>query len=501
MLAGDDDHIVPPVDGHMRLLPNGMTTGHAATAKFDAMEVGMRPFYARELTRYPVGARRIRYLLMAVLASLIVNFEGQIAPVVPLLLEDLDMTLATYGLLGAAAVTVGGVSAAIGGRYADRYGRVVFLVPALFLTALCDFATVLVHTPAQLLIVRSLLLLVEGAAITTTAGLVRDFSPRLGRATAFGFWTWGPVGASFLAAGIAAVTLPMFGSWRSQFVIIGIIALACSALITCFIADLSPELRDRAILSESDMARTADTPAGARPAAAAGTAPEATAPDATVPLPGRRLRSSRVFWAHVAGMTLWLVWYWTMQIFGPTILVQAFGLSDSQAAVVIAATWALNLLALVAAGWLSDRLQTRKPIMLAGALGGLVGITYLIVLVDAGQAGVGQLIVVNALLGAVMAAAYAPWMALFSEDVEDLRPDLQATAWGAYGLVVRLMIVVVLLIAPTIAAGGSGWARWLVVALVCNALFVPAIFLFGGAWRPTRRDRRRTPEAVAAESV
>ena len=80
----------------------------------------------------------------------------------------------------------------------------------------------------QLLVVRSLLLFVEGAAVTTTAGLVRDFSPRLGRATAFGFWTWGPVGANFLAAGIAGATLPIFTTWRSQFVIIGSIALLVS---------------------------------------------------------------------------------------------------------------------------------------------------------------------------------------------------------------------------------------------------------------------------------
>jgi len=475
----------------------------------------MRPFYARELTRYPVGARRTRFLLMAILASLILNFEGQIAPVVPLLLEDLEMTLATYGLIGAVAVTVGGFSAAIGGRYADRYGRVVLLVPALFLTALCDFATAMVHTRGQLLVVRCVLLFVEGAAVTTTAGLVRDFSPRLGRATAFGFWTWGPVGASFLAAGVAAATLPVFGDWRSQFVIIGAVALACSVLITCFIADLSPQLRDRVIVSESDMAgpdvATADVRAAAAGAAsaaagaasaaagaasaaagaaldAAGAAsdPAGAASDPATPLPSQRLRSSRAYWAHVVGMTLWLVWYWTMQIFGPTILVQAFGLTDSQAAVVVAVTWGLNLLALVVAGWLSDRFQTRKPIMLAGALGGLVGIAYLITLVNAGDAGIGQLIVVNALLGTVMAAAYAPWMALFSEDVEDIRPDRQATAWGGYGLAVRLMIVVVLLVAPTVAADGTSWARWLVVALVCNALFVPAILLFGGGWRPAR---------------
>jgi OPA family glycerol-3-phosphate transporter-like MFS transporter len=37
-------------------------------------ETPVRPLYVRELTRYPVGVRRLRYLLMAVLASLMVRF-------------------------------------------------------------------------------------------------------------------------------------------------------------------------------------------------------------------------------------------------------------------------------------------------------------------------------------------------------------------------------------------------------------------------------------------
>src|SRR5690242_15043453 len=112
-------------------------------------EMPVRPFYVRELARYPVGIRRMRYLLMAVLASLILNFEGQIAPVLPLILDDLHMSLQTYGLLAAVAVLAGAVSAAIGGRFADRWGRTVLLVPTLFLTALCDFATTLVHAPVE----------------------------------------------------------------------------------------------------------------------------------------------------------------------------------------------------------------------------------------------------------------------------------------------------------------------------------------------------------------
>ncbi|GAB1692623.1 MFS transporter [Krasilnikovia sp. M28-CT-15] len=424
----------------------------------------MRPFYARELTQYPTGARRMRYLLMAVMASLIVNFEGQISPVVPLLLDDLGMSLKTYGLIVAVAVVVGGITAAIGGGLADRHGRVLLLMPALVLAALCTYATVLVQTPTQFLVVRCLLLFVEGAAVTTTAGLVRDFSPRLGRATAFGFWTWGPIGANFLAAGIAGVTLPIFGTWQSQVVIMGTVALVFCIVITFFIADLSPHLRARVITSESDMV------------AADG--------DGAVDLRAARgLMAHRVFWAHLAGITLWLVWYWTMQIFGPTLLVQTFGLTASRAASVMAVTWAITLLTLIVAGRLSDRLQARKPVILVGAIGGIVGMVLFVTLADSGRASVAQLIGVNALLGVAIAATYAPWMALFSEDVEDLRPDLQATAWGAFGLSVRLMIVVVLIGSPVVAAGGAGWSRWLLIATLCNVLFLPALYLFGGGWR------------------
>ncbi|GGQ83274.1 MFS transporter [Couchioplanes azureus] len=430
----------------------------------------MRLFYVRELAQYPTGSRRRRYLLMAVLASLVVNFEGQISPVVPLLLDDLGMSLKAYGLIGAVAVAAGGISAALGGGIADRHGRVVVLVPALLMAAVGNIAMALARTPSQFLVLRCLLLFVEGAAITTTAGLVRDFSPRLGRATAFGFWTCGPVGGSFLAAGVAAVTLPLFGTWQSQVVIIGVVALTTSVVIMFLMADLSPQLRARVIVSETDMA-SGDGVAG--------------------PGPGRGLMTHRVVWAHLGGITLWLVWYWTLSIFGPTLLVQALDLTEGRAAAVMAASWACNLPALVAAGWLSDRLRVRKPVILAGALGGIVGMVLFSAVLESGRASVAQLIGVNALLGIATAAVYAPWMALFSEDVEDLRPDLQATAWGVFGLSVRFMIVTVLVVAPIVAAGGTGWGRWLGVALACNVLFVPVMFLFGGRWRRDSRPADR----------
>ena len=72
----------------------------------------MKLSYVRELSEYPTGSRRVRILSMAVLASLIGSYEGQIAPVVPLLTRDLGISLVTYGAVSAVALTVGAVAAA-----------------------------------------------------------------------------------------------------------------------------------------------------------------------------------------------------------------------------------------------------------------------------------------------------------------------------------------------------------------------------------------------------
>ncbi|GAA4514252.1 hypothetical protein [Nonomuraea ferruginea] len=68
----------------------------------------MKPFYVRELSVYPVGARRVRLLAIAVLASLVANFETTIATILPLLMTDLGMSLEEYGLIAALSVLVGG---------------------------------------------------------------------------------------------------------------------------------------------------------------------------------------------------------------------------------------------------------------------------------------------------------------------------------------------------------------------------------------------------------
>ncbi|GAA4864924.1 MFS transporter [Saccharopolyspora rosea] len=436
----------------------------------------MKLSYVRELSEYPTGSRRVRILSMAVLASLIGSYEGQIAPVVPLLTRDLGISLVTYGAVSAVALTVGAVAAAVGGRLTDRWGRVRVLVPLMLLTAVLCYGMALVDSAAELLVARAVLAIVDGMVMAATAPLVRDFSPRTGRAQAFGFWTWGPVGANFLAAAIAGLTLPLLDDqWRSQFVIMGTISLVVSAVIACNIADLAPALRARIQRTEHASLSGADT---ARPVRM------------------RTLFGHRAMWAHVVGISVWLVLYLTLSLFGQSMLSDTFGLDAASASAVMSGFWVLNLGTLVVVGRLSDRLQLRKPFIAAGTAVAVVMTGYLVVLMGEPSIALPRLLVTGALLGAGMGTAYAPWMAAFSENTEDIDPRLQGSAWGVYNFLARAVAVAVAVLMPRVVAVG-GWSVWLVVCLACLAVFLPVTALFRGPWRrrPDLPHRATSPAA------
>ncbi|GAA2392489.1 MFS transporter [Nonomuraea africana] len=423
----------------------------------------MKPFYVRELTVYPVGTRRIRLLAVAVLASLVANFETTLATILPLLRADLDMSLEVYGLIAAVSVLVGGLSAGFGGILSDRWGRVTILVPTLTVTAACNFLLATVDTVGGLFFVRCLMLFIEGAAITITASLVRDFSPRVGRAQAFGFWTWGPVGASFLASAIASLTLPMFGNaWQSQAVIMGVVSLVLCGVIIWQIAEPSAALRAQVMSAEAAVATEEKIDPGKV----------------------RELLRHPHLWAHVFGNTGWQVLYWTFAIFGQTILVDSFGMSAAQANGVVALGIVLNAVAVIAVGRVSDRLQLRKPFTLVGTVLTIAALGGFVALIGSGAGGP-VVVMVYAALFLVLGVAYVPWMANFSEDAEDVEPRLQGAALGIWGMVVRIMIVVLLLVSPQVVAAG-GWSAWLLVGLGGQVVFLISMAAFRGRWRTAK---------------
>jgi OPA family glycerol-3-phosphate transporter-like MFS transporter len=422
---------------------------------------------SRELTVYPTGGRRVWLLFIAILANFIASYEAQIAPVLPLLLNDLHMSLHQYGIVSALSVLSAAISALLFAPLADRYGRVKFLVPSLFLTAVCVYAMVLVETLSHLLILRVVLSFVDGVAIGTTAGLVRDFSPRMGRALAFGFWTFGPVGSNFFANAMAGWTLPIFHAWQSQFIISGTIALVSAIVILFNIVDLSPELRSRIVHSAGET--------GEREAAWEKPDKAAISPKM------REILQFPHIWALCIGITLFLLTYMTIASFGTKLLVDVFHYDAHQAAAIAKYFWLFNLVTLLVAGWISDRLQLRKIVSLTGTVLFAFYMVFFISLFGT-EVPEGQMIIYTSLLGGLIGIAYGPWCALFSENAEDVKASLQSSAWGLFGFFSRIVSLTVYFVAPLVVAA-SHWGTWLWIAVGVGVLvYIPCLFTGKGPW-------------------
>lgn len=425
-----------------------------------------RLFYERELSAYPMGRARVWLLFIVILANFIAAYEAQISPVVPMLLEGLHMSLPQYGLISAISVIAAAISALVFGPIADRHGRVRFLIPSLFLTAFCVFAMSLVDSVTGLLTVRVLLGIVEGVSISTTAGLVRDFSPRMGRALAYGFWTFGPVGSNFFANALAGWTLPIFLTWESQFIIQGTIALVSAILILFNIKDLSPQLRAEIITDTKQVEDINKKIEGQK----------------EEPQKQKMSEMTRVprIWSLSIGISLFLATYLTIQSYGTTLLVQFFHYTNAEAADIAKYFWVLNLVLLLVAGWISDKLKLRKIVSLVGAVLSIAYMMYFATLFGT-PVTEGQMIVATSLLGGLMGIAYGPWMALFSENAEDIKASLQSAAWGLWGFIIRVVGVVIAIGAPLIVAE-KGWGTWMWIAAITALVYIPIIFTAKGPW-------------------
>jgi len=402
-------------------------------------------------------------LLLTVLASILASYEFQLAPLLPLLLPYIHMSTIAYGLFISFAVGSAAIAAFFGGPLADRYGRVALIDACLGAVIVLVFLNLFITNIVSFVIIRTLMSLAGGLMAGAGAALVRDMSPRLSRALAFGLLTIGPVGANFLANAIAGATLPIYHTWQSQIWITGFLGIAMYVPILFLLKDLSPQLRIRIFRSEI----AAMEAEGRAPAAA-------ELPSGTMDAFGRLLGHFEV-WLLVFGVAANLTLYFTIQPFGPLMFTQAFHYSPAEAARMNSYFWLANLAALVLTGIVSDRLQLRKPIAI---IGGCLSCALMVWWIPTFGHAMPRttLAIVASTLGCFLAVGYVPWAAQFSEALEDVSPALQATGWAFFGFIARAWVAISAPLALYVAAH-YGWGAWIKVSLVGMSLYVLAMLL------------------------
>jgi MFS family permease len=421
---------------------------------------GMTGLWRRQLDHYPDTRPRMMYLVIVVLATIALYYAFYIPGAVsPSIIAHFGMTFSTYVYLIVIANAVGAFGSLAAGL-ADRWGRANLVAYGLVIVGLLVlFGIPNASNTFTYGLLFAIIGAVEGVILVATPALVRDYSPQLGRASAMGFWTLGPVLGSLVVAVVSSNTLSHLPAWQDQFIICGIVILVVAAIAVIGLRELSPQLRDQLMVSMRDRALI-----------------EARASGLDVKTltehPWRQMLRLDVIGSAFA-IAVFLLVYYTAVGFFTVYFTSLFGFTLSTANSIGNWFWAFDAAALIIIGIISDRVGVRKPFMVLGAVGAIV---MTIVFLNLGHGTTyATFALVISILAVFLAIAYAPWMAGFTETVEKHNPALIATGLAVWGWIIRAVIAISLLILPAVVSSMTPLVTYGTQVSALSAQYAPEL--------------------------
>jgi len=406
-----------------------------------------RPWWAwmihRQLDSYPDTTPRVFYLALTVLATIMLYYELYVGgSVSTLLLVNLHMTFTFFVITLAFGALIGAFGSLFAGL-ADRFGRANLVVFGLLFAGVFVAFIMPAATDKWTFTIESFVVgFVEGMCLVATPALIRDFSPQVGRATAMGFWTSGPVVGSLIVSAIGTATIPAVVNdprfWTHEYRIAGIAGLVVWLIAFVGLKELSPALRDQLMVTIRDRAYIEAKAKGLTEADI----------EAALRHPFRQLLKADVLISSLA-VSIMLLIYYTAVGFSLIYLTTVFGFSVKNANGLGNWNWGFNVIAVILVGMISDYFRVRKPFMVVGGVLGIV--MTIIYLEQAGHhPGYYTLAIILALLSLGLGIAYTPWMASFTETVEARNPALIATGLAIWGWIIRIVVFVAYLCLPLV---------------------------------------------------
>jgi MFS family permease len=411
----------------------------ATTADPVPKREGWSWLWHRELDTYPETGARLTYLAITVIATIMLYFELYVGgSVSTLFLVKLHMSFTFFVY----TLAIGAVIGAFGSLFAgltDRLGRTNIVVIGLGTTAV--FTAFIIPASSnkwKFSIFGFIVGFVEGICLVATPALIRDFSPQVGRATAMGFWTSGPVLGSLVVFVVASHVIhgnPSPSFWVTMYRICGIVGLVVFALALVGLRELSPGLRDQLMVSMQDRSLIE--------ARAKGLDIEASLRNPF----GQLIKPDVV--VSAIGISLFLLVYYTAVGFALIYFTTVFPFTVHQGDALGNWNWGFNVIAVILFGFISDKLRVRKPLMILGGVA-----TAIMIVLYLNQIGKPtsyyHLAGLLAALAFSLGVAYVPWMASFTETVEARNPALTATGLAIWGWIIRMVVFASYLVLPAV---------------------------------------------------
>ena len=213
-----------------------------------------RSRWSRELDHFPGTGTRVVCLGIVVLATIVLYYQFYLAGAVAThIIAEYHMSFVYYVNISVVAYILGALASYLAGL-ADRYGRANIVSAGLLIVGLlCLVGIPLVHSKLGFGIIFAAIGFVEGIILVATPALIRDFSPQLGRASAMGFWTLGPVLGS-LVVSIQVSNTSNSTAWQDHYIACGIVGVIVALIAAIWLRELAPALRDQLMVSSRDRA-------------------------------------------------------------------------------------------------------------------------------------------------------------------------------------------------------------------------------------------------------
>src|SRR6516225_9065774 len=394
---------------------------------------GFSWIWRRQLDSYPDTRPRVMYLAITVLATITLYYELYVGgSVTTLYLVNLHMTFTFFALTVAFGALIGAFGS-LGAGLGDRLGRANMVVGGLLFTGIFTLFVIPAMTNKWSFTIATFVVsFVEGVCLVATPALIRDFSPQVGRATAIGFWTSGPVLGSLIVAVVGSATIPAVVTdprfWTHEYHISGVAGLVVFVIAFVGLRELSPALRDQLMVTIRDRALIEAKAKGLTEADI----------EAALKHPFRQLVKPDIIISAIA-VSIMLLIYYTAVGFSLIYLTTVFGFSVKDANGLGNWNWGFNVIAVILIGIISDRFRVRKPFMVLGGV--LAAVMTVIYLEQAGHhPSYYTLAIILAVLSLGLGIAYTPWMASFTETVEAHNPALIATGLAIWGWIIRIVV-------------------------------------------------------------
>ncbi len=426
------------------------------------------------------------YLAIVVLATIVLYYQFYIAGAVsPSIIAGYGMTFPFYVYIIVVANAVGAFGSLAAGL-ADRWGRANLVAYGLLITgALALFGIPNASGKWTYAVLFAAIGLVEGVILVATPALVRDFSPQLGRASAMGFWTLGPVVGSLVVAVVSSNTLGSLHPWQDQFIICGIAGIVVGAIAVFGLRELSPGLRDQLMVSLRDRALIEARARGIDLGD-------------SLRRPWRQMLRLDIIGSAFA-ISVFLLFYYTAVGFFTVYFTTLHGFSLSTANSIGNWFWAFDAGALIVFGIISDRLRVRKPFMVAGAVGAIV---MTIVFLNLGATtSYATFAIVISFLAVFLAIAYGPWMASFTETVERHNPALIATGLAVWGWIIRAVIAISIFILPSVVGSMTPLVTYGSSVITLSAKYAPELATLKAIDPKTQAALQANPTNTAAATT